>query len=197
MPSLETIANEVKGIVTDIKADTSQIKTNTNSIKSDAGAIKTNTATIINEINQLDNDLKAGFTNLSQGLQVLITLGLQANQLLAENNKQNETIICWLTNIANTLCEIKRNTDKEVKLQKDLSATLHHIDDIGELVNGREAMEVANRYELEARMDKCCPPKEEPEVPCFEKCESPKRGQFEPIKSDWKPIKFNDSKPIG
>jgi prophage DNA circulation protein len=197
MPSLETIANEVKAIVSDIKSDTAGIKTNTNTIKNDAATIKTNTATIINQINQLDTDVKAGFTNLAQGTQVLIALGMQANQLLAENNKQNETVICWLTNIANTLCDIKHNTDKEVKLQTDLSATLHHMDDIGELVNAREAVDVANRYELEERMDECCPPKDDPVRPCFEQCASPKTTKFEPVRTDWKPVKFPGQTPIG
>jgi hypothetical protein len=195
MPSLETIANEVKALVVDVKNETIAIKNNTNSIKNDSAAIKGNTVTIISQLNQLDADVKAGFTNLSQGLQVLIALGAQANQLSAENNKQNETIICWLTNIANTLCDIKRNTDEEVALQTDLSATLHHMDDIGELVNSREAMDVANRYALEERMDECCPPKEEPVRPCFEKCESPKPTKFDPIKIDWKPVKFSGQEP--
>jgi prophage DNA circulation protein len=151
MPSIETIANEVKALVSDIKSDTASIKSNTNSIKNDATAIKNNTNTLITQINNLDNDVKAGFTNLAQGMQVLIKLGQQSNQLIEENNKQNETVICWLTNIANTLCDIKHNTDSEVKLQTDIAGTLHHIDDIGELVNSREAIEVANLYQLEKK----------------------------------------------
>jgi hypothetical protein len=177
MPSLETIANEVKAIVHDIHDDTTPIKNNTNAIKNDIGVMKT--------------DIEAGFTNLAQGLHVLINIGIVELQLINENNKQNETIICWLTNIANTLCDIKHNTDKEVKLQKDLSKTLHHMDDIGELVNSREAMEVANRAELEARIDKCCPEEEEPPRPCFEKCPSPKPTRVEPPKVDWKPVQFD------
>lgn len=195
MASLETIANEVKSLVTDIKSDTGTIKTNTTSIKSDAAAIKANTATIISEVSQLDTDVKTGFTNLAQGLQVLIALGVQANHFLSENNKQNETIICWLTNIANTLCDIKRNTDKEVAIQTDLSATLHHIDDIDELVNSREAMEVASRYEIDARLDECCPPKEEPVRPCFERCASPQTTDFEPVRTDWTPVRYNTQTP--
>ncbi len=191
MPSLEDVANEIKSILEDVKTNTTTIKGHTNSIKNDAASIKTNTDTIIDQLNQLDTDLKNGFTNLSQGIQVLIALGMQANILSAENNEQNRTIICWLTNIANTLCDVKRNTDKEVVLQTDLSSTLHHIDDIGELVNAREAMDVANRYELEERMDECCPSEEEPVEPCFEKCASPKPTRFEPAKTDWKPVKFS------
>lgn len=191
MPSIESIANEVKALVSDIKAETISIRNNTNTIKNDAAAIRANTDTLITRVDQLDTDVKTGFINLSQGLQVLIALGQQQNQLAAENNKQNETIICWLTNIANTLCEVKRNTDREVELQTDISATLHHMDDIGELVNAREAVEVANRYELEERLAECCPPKEEPERPCFEPCASPRPTRFEPVRVDWKPVKYD------
>lgn len=198
MPSLGDVANEVKALLEDVKSNTNSTKNNTASIKTDATAIKANTDTIITRINQLDTDVKSGFTNLAQGLEVLIALGMQANQLLAENNEQNRTMICWLTNIANTLCDIKRNTDKEVALQTGISATLHHIDDIGELVNSHAAIEVANRYELEERMNKCCPPEEEPVRPCFDQCIVPKPNKYEPIKSDWKPVKYRDQdKPIG
>src|SRR4051794_40054129 len=135
MPSLEDVANEIKSILEDERTNTTEIKGHTNAIKNDTAAIKTNSDTIVVQLNQLDSDLKAGFSNLAQGLQVLIALGLQSNQLSADNNKQNETIICWLTNIANTLCEVKRNTDREVVLQKKLSSTLTHLDDIAELVH--------------------------------------------------------------
>ncbi len=190
MASLENTANEVKALLEDVKTIDNAIKGNTNTIKSDTTTVKNNTTTIINQINQVDNDLKTGFTNLAQGLQILINLGVQSNQLQADNNKQNETIICWLTNIADTLCDVKHNTDKEVVLQTDISKTLHHLDDVSELVNSREALEVANLYELDRKIEKCCPPEEVPVRPCFEKCASPKTTGFDPINPDWKPVKF-------
>jgi hypothetical protein len=192
MPSLEDVANEIKSILEDERTNTTAIKGHTNAIKGDTAAIKTNTDTIIAQLGQLDADLKTGFTNLSQGLQVLVALGIQANQLSADNNRQNDIIICWLANIANVLCDIKRNTDKEVALQSSIAGTLNHIDDISELVNAREAMEVANRYELEQRLDTCCPPEVKPVEPCFKPCEVPRQTDFVPVKADWHPVKFSD-----
>lgn len=194
MPSLGDVANEIKAILEDVKSNTSTIKSHTNLIKNDTASIKTNTETIITELSQIDTHLKNGFTNLAQGIQVLILLGLQENQLLDENNKQNETIICWLTNIANTLCDIKHDTDKEVALQTDLSATLHHIDDINELVNAPQALDIENRYKLKKSMEECCPPKQEPLKPCFQPCVSPKPLKVEPVNPDWNPIKYDDGK---
>ena len=115
---------------------------------------------------------------------------LQQNKLLSDNNKQNDVIICWLTNIANTLCDVKHNTDKEVKLQSDLVETLHHIDDIESLVHAREAVETLNKNALKKQMEECCPPEEEPVLPCFEKCASPERQRDIPIKSDWQPVQY-------
>jgi len=199
MPSLGDVANEVKALLEDVKTNTIAINTDTDAIKNDTSAIKADTNTIINQLNGLDADMKSGFTNLAQGLQILIALGMQMSQLLAENNDQNRTIICWLTNIANTLCDVKHNTDHEVALQTSICATLHHMDDIGELVNAREAMEVAKLCKIEDRMNKCCPPKTEPVPPCFEPCASPRPVRFEPVKIDWTPIKYSgrDNKPIG
>ena len=205
MPSLGDVANEVKSLLEDIKANTSTIKSHTNTIKNnttaikdDTSVIKTNTNTIINKQNQIDDDMKNGFVNLAEGLNVLIALGSQANQLSAENNEQNRTIICWLTNIANTLCDIKHNTDEEVALQTDLSDTVHHIDDIEELVNAHEAMEVANHNDLEDRINECCPPPIEPIRPCFDQCKSAREIPFRPIKTEWKPVIYNvqKKKPI-
>jgi hypothetical protein len=197
MASIGEMANEAKALLEDIKARADTLVDNTNSIKNDSAAIKANTGKIINQLDQLDTDVKTGFTNLSQGVQVLIALGMQTNSLLADNNKQNDTIICWLTNIANTLCDVKRNTDEEVALQTDISATLHHIDDIGELVNSREALDVANRYALEERMDECCPEKEPEILPCFDPCKLPQTTRLDPVKSEWKPVVFTRGNPAG
>lgn len=190
MPSLGDVANDIKAILEDVRSNTIVIKNNTASIKA-------NTATIIAGLAQLDTDLKNGFTNLAQGLKVLILLGIQENQLLSDNNKQNEEIICWLTNIANTICDIKHNTDKEIVLQTDLSKTLHHIDDINELVNAPQAMEVANHYKIEKKLNECCPPKKDLVLPCFEKCATFVPSKIEPVKPDWNPINYGGQNNIG
>ncbi len=190
MPSLGDVANDVLARLDDIKSNLDTIKSSTSAMEGDVGAIKIITAATVSQIVQLDTDLKTGFSNVAQGLQVLIALGIQQGQLLEENNRQNDTTVCWLTNIANTLCDVKYNTDKEVQLQTDLSHLLHHIDDMAELAYAREAIEVAKRYELEHRMDECHPPEQEPPQPCFEACQSPTRVRFDPVKTDWQPVRY-------
>lgn len=188
MPSIGDVANDVKALLEDLKANTQQTSDNT--------------GTIINQLTQLDikvgqvnNTAQLGFTNLAQGLVVLIQLGIQNNDLLASNDKQNQTIICWLDHIAHVLCDIKHNTDTEIKLQREMSTTLEHVDDILELVHAREAMEVMNQNEIEKRLDECCPKEEPVPQPCFENCASPTLPDYHSVKPDWKPIQYN--RPTG
>jgi hypothetical protein len=188
MPSLEQVANELQSILEDERTNTTAIKSNTTTIKNDTAKIKTTTGEIHTQLDQLTNALAVGFSNLGQGLGVLISLGTQANELAADNNNQNETIICWLTTIANVLCDIKRDMDEEIALQTAMAATLKHLNDIGELVHGREAIEVANRDEIQQRLDSCCPPEVEPVEPCFEPCISPTISESVRVKSTWEPL---------
>ncbi len=183
MPSIGDVANDVKAQLEDLKTNTLQTSNNT--------------GTIINQLSQLDikvgqvnNTAQLGFTNLAQGLAVLIQLQIQNNDLLASNDKQNQTIICWLDHVAHVLCDIKHNTDAEVSLQKHISATLSNVDDILELVHAREAMEVMNQNELKKRLEECCPKVEPAPQPCFENCESPRLPDYNPVKPDWTPIHY-------
>lgn len=186
MPSLGDIANDIEGRLDDIKSYTL--------------GTRDNTATIINQLSQLETKVdqvnstaQLGFTNLAQGLAVLIQLGTQNNDLLESNDKQNQTIICWLDHIAHILCDIKHNTDIEVRLEKEMSTTLEHVDDILELVHAREAMEVMNQEEIEKRLEECCPKEEPAPRPCFENCASPALPDYHPVKSDWLPIHFTST----
>jgi hypothetical protein len=177
MPSIAEVADEFKGILGDIK----------NGID----GTQNNTSTLIGQIGQLHTTTQSGFSNLSQALGILIRLQAQNNELLAGNNQQNETIICWLTHIAHVLCDVKHNTDAEVKLQVQLAATLTHLDDLLELVHASEAMNLLRRNELEERIARCCDrPPPEPQ-PCFRDCNLPRLPDYRPLPIDWEPIRFD------
>lgn len=188
MPSLGDIANDIEARLDDLKTNTHGTWDNTSTIIGQLTQLEL-------KVDQVNNTAQLGFTNLAQGLAVLIQLGMQNNDLLAANDKQNQTIICWLDHIAHVLCDIKHNTDAEVKLQKEMSATLSHLDHILELVHSRAAMEVLNQEKLEHRLEECCPKKEPVPGPCFENCAAPALPDYNPIKSDWTPIHYN--RPAG
>jgi len=183
VPTIGEIADDINGQLEDVKTNTLGTQQNTNTII-------TQLTQLDNQVHHLNNTAQSGFSNLAQGLAVLIKLQTQSNDLLATNNKQNATIICWLDHIAHVACDIKHNTDAEVKLQKEISATLSHLDQVSNLVHSREAVEIRNQQEFVKRLEECCPTDEPRPQPCFKDCASPKLPDFQPIKSDWQPIRF-------
>jgi len=180
MPSLESIANDVKAILIDVRSHTSDTKVNT-------------AATAAN-VAQLNTTCQTGFANLAAGMAIQISLLNQANQMLFVNEKQNETIICWLKNIANVLCDIKYNTKSEVELQKIIARILDHLDKIFELVHSREAMEVLKHDELQGKIEVCCPPEKPKREPCFKECDAPHVPDYKPRDDKWEPVKYQTQK---
>jgi hypothetical protein len=170
--SIGQIANEAKAILEDIRTNTLGTRNNTS---------------------QIINDLQAGFSNLATGLGVLIQLESQANQLAAANNAQNNTIICWLGNIAHVLCDIKHDLDESLGEQHQMSTRLETIGAVLELVHAREAMEVASRSRLQEKIDACCPPERPEPAPCFEECAAPETPPYRPIKVEWKSISWQQT----
>jgi hypothetical protein len=190
MPSIGEVADDIKAQLEDVKTNTLGTHQNTNTIITQLSQLDT-------KVSQVNNTAQLGFTNLAQALAVLIQLQMQTNDLLASNNKQNTTIICWLDHIAHVACDIKHNTDAEVKLQKEMLATLSHLDDVVELAHAREALEIKNRQELAKRLEECCPKKEPEPQPCFKDCESPRLPDYNAVKTDWKPIRYATPKGGG
>jgi hypothetical protein len=165
MPSLADVANDLEGLLGDIKKNTN--KTNTE------------IATLNTEVGNLTTADEIGFANLSSGVAVLIDRVEEANHLLDENRRQNETIICWLTNIANVACEQLRTQVAQLELQRSMDAHLRRLESIERLVHAREFVDVLESEATNARIDECCPPHTPDPKPCFEPCKSP---GFKPFK---------------
>lgn len=184
MASIGEIANESKAILEDIRTNTLGTRNNTSQMVNQLNDLKA-------EVTHLDGTTQAGFANLAAGTGVLVQLGQQANLLSAENVEQNTTIICWLTKIAHVLCEMKHDLDASVVEQRKMVARLAHLDSVVSLVHSRETLEVASRDTLQAEIDACCRPEPPKPQPCFEDCKSPEIRPYKPVKTDWKPIVFN------
>jgi hypothetical protein len=164
MPSLADVANDINALLGDIEKNTE--KTNTE------------IATLNGEVNALIAAEAIGFANLSSGVAVVIDRVEEANHLLDENRRQNDTIICWLTNIANVACEQLRVQLTQVSLQQSMEAHLRRLEAIERLVHAREYVEVLENEATNARIDKCCPAPEPDPKPCFEPCTSPRFKPF-------------------
>ena len=181
MPTLTQIANEVNNKL-------SQIVTNTQSTASTAGLIKGDTADIKNSLTTLNTNVQTGFANLGSGIAVVIDQQKVTNNLLDHNRQQNDTIICWLINIADLLCRILHRLNAQLLLQISMDDSLRQIKETLELVHGTETVEVLKRRELKKQIEECCPPEQPQPEPCYEKCRTP---DFRPIDQrvpDYKPL---------
>jgi hypothetical protein len=164
MPSLADVANDLKGLLGDIEKNTDKSNTEI--------------ATLNAEVSGLVTVDQIGFANLSSGVAVLIDRVEEANHLLDEDRRQNETIICWLTNIASVACEQLRAQLAQVALQRSMDAHLRRLESIERLVHAREYVEVLENEATNARIDECCPPHTPDPKPCFEPCTSPRFTPF-------------------
>jgi hypothetical protein len=181
MPSLQDIANQINNTLT-------QINTNTGNCATTEALIKGDTADIRNEINTLIGVTTVGFASLSEGLAKVIDEQKETNVLLDYERQQNDTIICWLTTIANLLCRADRDLEKLIEVETDVRSNVRVIRQIEELVHGEEGMEVLRRDELAAKLAKCCPDKPVDPPPCFQPCEEPPFRPYKPQVPDYKPL---------
>jgi hypothetical protein len=143
-----------------------------------------------NELNQLIATDVAGFTNLAGGLAVMIDRQTETNYWLRANEKQNETIICWLAAMADVMCRQLHRLNDQLAVQKEMALSLDQMRDTFELVYGKETVEVLRRRELEQKIEVCCPPPKIPPEPCFDGCPPPRIEPYPTKPTDWTPIRF-------
>jgi hypothetical protein len=167
MPSLEDVGNDIKALLQDVKNNTAQTNTELNNV---LGAVDT-----------LINVDQTGFVNLSTGLAVLIDRANETVALLDDNRKQNDTIICWLTHIAEIECKQLHVLESTARLQASMDHHLQRLEAIAQLVHAREYVEILNDEANQARIARCCPPDTPEPAPCYEPCASPK---YRPYKRD-------------
>lgn len=171
MASLADIANQIKGLL-------EQIKTNTQTTASTAGAIKGDTASLNNKADTLINISQNGFINLSQGMAAMIGQQIITNARLEHQRQQIDTIICWLTGMSDLLCRILHRENTQVELQAEIEESIRFLRELNELVHGSEAVQVDHRWEIQGRLEKCCPPRKPEPEPCPERCPAPQRTEL-------------------
>ncbi len=181
MASLADVANEVRGLL-------EEVRDNTGSTASRVEQTNTKLDDLNSKIDTLVGVNQAGFANLSSGIAVMIDRQDATNHLLDANRRQNDTMICWLTTIAELLCRHLHRLDTQVELQRLLAEKLTLLTAVAELVNPREFIEVGHRDDLAARIERCCPPEPEQPEPCYDGCPKPDYQPHHPTDTDWKPL---------
>jgi hypothetical protein len=189
MASLDDLFNQLKDINTNLQ----QVDADTLNVKASVDTARTS---IDQELTQVNDTLNAGFTNVSQGFQALITLQTFTNQALVHNSQQNDTIICILDYIAKTACELLNEAQQQTKLQRSLKGTAMTLLEIFKIANPAAALEFERLEVLRKRLLECCPEPVEPGINCdgVPDCE-PSSQLGNPPTTDYPPFQSRPSQP--
>lgn len=188
MPSIQDVADQINARLDQVNTNTANTAQNTADILVVSQNMQNELVQANNRLFQIDNTLTAGFANLSQGLFALLQVQLVALELLDQNRKQNDTIICELVNSNQLLCNIMRKLGKQVDLSEDQLESVRRIEGISERVHCCPAADYDRQLDLLEHMEKCCPPRPEPVEPCPEACKVPTYKEHKPSGQDWKPL---------
>ncbi|MDQ3668007.1 MAG: hypothetical protein M3410_15825 [Acidobacteriota bacterium] len=173
--------NDIKG-----KLDQLHVDGTNNGLKIDATNVELDTVNA--KLDVLDQTV----TNVGAAVDARFNQVLQqqqlSNQLVHHLTRQQETVICILEHISRNTCEL-------VNLEtKDLKATLaiqEHSRITAGILRGaypNAALDLANRDELERKIEECCPDKPD-RTPCqYRPCDTP--GPFKDLRRD------NEDNPI-
>lgn len=181
MPSLTDLANDINNTLT-------QIQTNTQDSVATEAAIKADTGDMRSTLHTLSTVEQGGFVSLSNGIAAIIDQQKATNALLDYERKQNDTIICWLTNIANVLCQSLHTQQQQLLVETATGEAIKEMKDIMELVHGTAAIEVLRQRQLQQQINTCCPPKKPEPGPCFETCREPDFVPYKPQTPEYKPL---------
>lgn len=124
-------------------------------------------------LTDIHNDVQAVNSSVEAGFSQLATLIGTTNSLLQFETDQNRTIICNLEKISRQTCELVNQATRQAAASEAMREELSDLKQIFELVNPAAAVEQHRLEELEAKVEKCCPP-EVPVPPCtYEPCPAP------------------------
>jgi hypothetical protein len=110
---------------------------------------------------------------LQWGFVQLITLGVYTNQALAENAKQNDTIICILEHISKNTCELLNEAHIQTGLQTIIEKKTTILADLYAASHGDAAFVSMRLEALQKQIEACCPPKPPKPVCDYQPCPKP------------------------
>lgn len=200
MPSIQDVADQINAKLDLINQNTTNTAQNTANTVTVAQDIKGELIQANSRLNAIDNDLLAGFANVSQGLFAISELQMVSNALLDANRQQNDTIICLIENSNELLCGITRKLTQQLELSAATLTSVNRIEGIAERSHAGEAADYDRHTALQDQIEACCPPDEGKPEACPEACKTPKFRPFSPKGQDWKPLptpKKSGHDPIG
>lgn len=188
MPSIQDVADQINARLDQVASNTADTAQNTAETVAVSKDIRGELQQANNRLVQIDSTLNNGFANLSQGLFALLQVQLAALRLLDHHRRQNDTIICELTNNNDMLCNIMNKLGLQLRLDEASLKSVQRTEGIAERVHCCEASDYDRDREQLRRVEECCPPEPIPEEDCPETCDVPKFRGIKPSGQEWEPL---------
>lgn len=132
--------------------------------------VEVNTAAISN----VNMSINKGFAATVNALQAIALINIEAVKLLFHQTQQGDAMICALENISRNTCEILTQVTIQTQLHERMHGDLELLRCIAEFAKPDAAFNCQRHSELEAKIEKCCPP-DKPKPACnYRPCDRPK-----------------------
>ena len=121
----------------------------------------------------LNGSINTGFNDTVNALNVLTQVNIEAVKLLYHQTKQGDTMICALEQISKNTCDILTQVTVQTGLQAHLRDDVDVLRYIAESEHSEAALERQRHAELQAEIERCCPP-DRPDPACnYKPCDKP------------------------
>jgi hypothetical protein len=139
------------------------------------GIAQTNATTQVKgSVDNLDNDVRAGFAATVNALHTIALIDVEAVKLLFHLTQQADTMICALEHISQNTCGILTQATIQTGLQTQLRNDADELREIAESAYPEAALARERLAALRAEVERCCPP-DKPKPACtYEPCAHPR-----------------------
>lgn len=125
-------------------------------------------------VDNLDNDVKAGFASTVAALNTIAAIQTAAAELLFHLTQQTDTMICALEHISQNTCAILTQVTIQTGLQKEIRDDADVIRDVAEAAYPAAVLSRSRLKELQGQIERCCPPPQTPPACTYQPCPHPK-----------------------
>jgi hypothetical protein len=169
MPSAQDILDSINGA--DSRLDNVNIKLDTaNGTLTDMDGkldgIKAAVLSVDADIQKLQALETWGFTQL-------ITLGTYADLALAQNAKQNDTIICILEHISQNTCALLTEAHTQTALQTSIKESISALTELYAATHAEAELAREREEKLRKQIEACCPPPVPDPACTYRPCQAP------------------------
>lgn len=156
--------------INDVFNELQAVNTNLGVLHADDIAETNATNQVRASVDQLDNDVKAGFSASINMLITLAKIDIEAVKLLFHLAQQAETMICTLEHISKNTCGLLTQSTIQTQLQTRVAENTDLLRAIAEAAHPDAVLAYEKAAKLRAEIHRCCPPPVQPPACSYEPC---------------------------